>query len=391
MNINNKNIIRFILILGASISCSYSEDLDKSLMQNIREASAINTNSKAFFDTTPQTKPVSYVYSPGILGTEILMGRYCPHFIAQTGERIVWRSGGHIIGQPHSAVTFPEINLLKKLHTKNPVKAIYCELRRDIDPIVQRYFEDTFDFSVEENPLSPETIVRWNFNLDKANLAQDDDIEALHKVYKQHIQKYPKTDIVMFGDSRGAATTFSFIAKYKPQEVKAAILEGIFDSVVHCIKHFIYTGKDSLTEHGMHDLLSAFLGNYKKDGPSPLKFAQTITDDIPLLLVTSIKDGLVPPQGTMSLYNRLKERGFKKVHLLVLKKSIHPCYMISYDEDRTLYETVVHAFYKHYGLPYNAEKATAGQAEFEKTQPNIAHINTEYGLPLCSECYCNIK
>ena len=120
-------------------------------------------------------------------------------------------------------------------------------------------------------------------------------------------------------------------------------------------------------------------------------FAETITDDIPLLFVTSLKDGLVPPQGTMSLYNLLKARGFKKIHLLVLKKSIHPCYMISHDDDRTLYETVVHAFYKHYGLPHNAAKAAQGQAEFEKTQPEIAQINTEHGLPLCSECYCNIK
>ena len=51
-----------------------------------------------------------------------MMGRYCPQFTASTGEKVTWRPGGHTIGQPHSAVIFPETNLRKPGYfTLNPI------------------------------------------------------------------------------------------------------------------------------------------------------------------------------------------------------------------------------------------------------------------------------
>jgi hypothetical protein len=391
MKATNKTLIVIIVSLYTSISFSHDVGTPAWLRQDLQGSKQLEAQCKTFFDTNPTIQPASYVYSPGILGTEILMGRYCPYFVAQTGERITWRSGGHIIGQPHSAVTFPEINLNENESTWNPVKIVFNRVRQQVVPIVQQYFQKTYDFSVENNPNSSETIVRYRFNFSQGNLAQTDDINALTNVYQEHVKKYPSTNVILFGDSRGAATTFNFIAQHKPSGVKAAILEGIFDTVPHCIKHLISTDKNETTEQFMHILLCSLLGSYDKNGPTPRLFAEEITDDIPLLFVTSLKDGLVPPQGTMSLYNRLKERGFKKVHLLVLKKSIHPCYMISDEDDKKTYGTVVHAFYKHYGLPHNASKAAEGQTAFAQTQPAIALIEQSYKLPVCTACYCNGK
>jgi hypothetical protein len=74
-----------------------------------------------FFDNNINHN-ILYIYAPGMMATENMMGRYCPEFTAQTGEKIMWNNGGHVIGQPHSAVVFPEINLRRsKSFSLNPI------------------------------------------------------------------------------------------------------------------------------------------------------------------------------------------------------------------------------------------------------------------------------
>jgi hypothetical protein len=358
-----------------------------SLLFSFLWCASTSTQPNDFFNSTPTKGHTSYIYAPGLLGSELMMGRYCPQFTAITGEKITWKSGGHVIGQPHTAVLFPEINLKKPGgFTLNPITAIMDGIRQDLFPVIQRFFQERVNFVVEDNPQSSKSVANYSFNFGKANIGQRHDIKTLHKHYRKHIKQYPGTNIVLYGDSRGAATIFNFIAKHKPAQVKAAILEGIFDDVSHCVKHFIYSDKNPAAEERLHNLLSFVMGSYKKTGPSPRQFAETITDDIPLLLITSLKDGLVAPQCTLSLYNRLKKRGHKKVHLLVLQNSLHPCYMIDDADDRTTYETVVHTFYKRYGLPHNSTKAAAGQKAFLATQPGVLDMQKTYGLAPCTTC-----
>src|SRR5438045_2464905 len=66
-----------------------------------------------FFDVRPTRQHISYLYAPGIMATEMTMGRYCPQFTAVTGEKFTCRHAAYTIGYPHSAVVFPEIDLRK--------------------------------------------------------------------------------------------------------------------------------------------------------------------------------------------------------------------------------------------------------------------------------------
>lgn|GEM_PF-1300170 len=376
--------IRHILIMA--LLCCVATFFGYSILKNITiQEKGLSTQN--FFNAKPTDNHASYIYAPGMMGTEILMGRYCPNYVASTGEKISWKSGGHVIGHPHTGVIFAEIDLRKPNDfTLNPLRAIINNLRCDLMPFIQRMFQDVWDFTVEDNPHSDKSVVNYSFDFSRANLGQRKDIQALCKTYKEHIKKYPQTDVVLFGDSRGAATIFNFLACHKPKQVKAAVLDGIFDSVPHCIKHFIYNNKEKRTEQRLHDIVNFVMGSYSKNGPFPRDYAEKITDDVPLLFVVSLKDGLVSPQCTMYLYSRLKERGFKKIHLLVLKKSLHPCYMIGDPEDRKNYEAVVHAFYKHYGLPHNAPKAAEGHQAFLATQPSIEELRQTYQLSTCELC-----
>jgi hypothetical protein len=340
-----------------------------------------------FWDTMPRNK-ASYIYAPGLKGSEIIMGRYCPEYTAFTGEKISWKSGGHVIGQPHTCVVFSDVNLRKPTcFTTNPFTAFMNGVRRDLlFPLAQRFFGEKYGITVIDNPNSKLTVANYIPKFAASSVGQKKDIKALHKYYKKHIKNNPDTDIVLYGDSRGAATIFNFISLHKPEQVKAAVLEGIFDTIPHCIKHFLYDDKLPQAEARLHQLLSLSLGQYRRSGINPRKCAEFITDDIPLLFVISLKDGIIPPQSTIGLYKRLKERGHKNIYLLVLKKSLHPMYMIDDPEDQKVYESVVHAFYKKYNLPHNEAKAATGHSMFLATQPTIQQLATLYPLPLCDLC-----
>lgn len=350
--------------------------------------SLVNTPSQQS-DTSFNTYPngyVSYLYAPGMMATELAMGRYCPEFTAVTGEKFKFKLGGNVIGQPHSAVQFPEIDFKKpSCFTWNPIKAYFNRIRNDLYPLFARLFKEKYKFEVEENSDSSLSVINYSVNFGQANAGQTKDIHAVNQTYQDHLSKYPGMDIVLFGDSRGATTMFNFIAEYKPSGVKAAILESPYDDMRHYIKHLFYSDKGEAAENRLLSLFGFLAGSYDKNGPTAREYAQIITDDIPLLFVISLQDGLVNPQCTMYLYGQLKERGHQNIHLLVLKKSGHPSYMLDNKEDKDTYESVVHAFYKHYGLPHNETLALKGQTLFQATQPSVQALHS-YDLPQCHYC-----
>ncbi len=354
----------------------------------VHDAYSKATKQQPLFWNGASDVPVSYFYAPAVFGSEIIMGRYCPRFTARTGEIISFKSGGNVIGHPHTAVLFPEINTKKPTKfTLNPVTACMNSVRRVIFPIAEYYFSKKYEIAWEDNPLSSSTVANYFPQPWSTNLAQKKDIQALKRHFEKHVNKhYPNTNVVLYGDSRGAATIFNFIALHNPAHVKAAVLEGIFDCIPHVIKHFLYDDKNPFIEKQLYTLFSMLVRKYRHDGTTPRKCAEIITDDIPLLFVISLKDGLISAQNTFWLYKRLKQRGFENIHLLVLKNSAHPAYMMDDPRDRHVYETTVHAFYRHYGLPHNAEKAAQGRASFAASQPTIEELSERYVLKQCEMC-----
>jgi hypothetical protein len=331
---------------------------------------------------------VSYLYAPGLMATEMAMGRYCPEFTAITGEKFTFKKGGHVIGQPHRAVIFPEIDLRKPTYfTFNPITWYINKIRDDLFPLFFRIFRDTYKFEVEENPNSPLSVINYTFNFGQANGGQKEDIKAIHTTYHDLLKQNPDVQIVVYGDSRGSAALFNFLAQHNPSNVKAAVLESVYDDMDHYIKHLFYTDKDEKTENRLHNIYSLLVGKFKRKGMSARKSAEIITDDTPKLLVGSLRDSLVAPQCVIYLYKRLIERGHKQVHLLMLKSSSHPGYMLDNQEDKEVYEAVVHAFYKHYNLPHNKQKAMLGKGLFAATQPSLEEIDSLYNLEQCAYCW----
>jgi predicted alpha/beta hydrolase family esterase len=206
---------------------------------------------------------------------------------------------------------------------------------------------ETFNFKDYLNPRS-------------SCLGQHSDMEVLKSVTLNF------NKVILVGVSRGAATIVNYLGSQNPEHVMAAVLESPFDSVQTIAQ---YTASLSNSFVFNPDIYT----NFDPNGIQPIKVAHHIALNIPVLLICSRKDTLIPASSTIVLYKKMILAGHKKVHILILDKGRHA--NILWDEQGSIYRDVVHAFYKKYGLPYNEEFAKAGAHHFAHTTPNLEEVD----------------
>jgi pimeloyl-ACP methyl ester carboxylesterase len=201
-------------------------------------------------------------------------------------------------------------------------------------------------------------VLPHGYNAQEVNLGQTQDVATL----KQEFEKI-KNDgngIIAFGVSRGAATLVNFLGANHCPEIKAVILESPFDNVRSIIGFKYYIS-------ALHAFVSMVFPKYNPYGMQPITSAPTIRTDLPILIVCSKKDSLVPCSSSVSLYHALKKTGNNNVYLLKVTKGSHA--NILWGPQGENYRNVVHAFYKKYGLPYNEKFAALGLSELAMCQP----------------------
>jgi pimeloyl-ACP methyl ester carboxylesterase len=220
----------------------------------------------------------------------------------------------------------------------------------------------TFNFPDAEFKGVGKKRIKLPLDNNKVTLAQEGDIQALNAIYKQVRQETPDSPIVLVGMSRGAATIVTFAATEQPQSIKALILEAPFDSLEQIIAqlkkkyaHASQATKDAVAR-------AWHFPNYKKNGIKPITVIDKIDKNIPVLLIHSQQDTLIPVSSSRILYNRLKATGHTHVYLLELPYGEHAQYQLG--KSAASYTQVVHAFYKKYGIPYDPELARKGQKLF---------------------------
>jgi len=187
-------------------------------------------------------------------------------------------------------------------------------------------------------------------------LGQDADTASLHKA----CQPLAKADLL--GVSRGAATIVTYLAKYQPQNVELVIAESPFDSVEGIVDDRTY-GSGSL-----HHALPLIFRNYNPNGAQPITNVERIDPEIPMLLICSEQDAVVPASSTKRLYYALRKANKPKVFLLETQYGDHA--NIIQGQDGTMVRNVVHAFYQTHGKPHNPAWAAEGQARFASCQPS---------------------
>ena len=240
-------------------------------------------------------------------------------------------------------------------------------------------------------PDNGEMYTAYAFDKDKVSLGQDDDIAALSKALAD-IES--RTSIIGFGVSKGAATWINTAAKDQPSNLKALVLESPFADANELI-YEIGISKSYLLGYvpfgrNVAKLLSNTMlyKKYNPDGPQPIVSIRDIPN-IPILFIHSKQDGLIHINHSRKLYRKLIKEGRTNVYLVETKYGRHANLLGNVfpvdDELLESYLKPLHAFYKHFELPYDQELAS--NVDLSKYQPSLEEITEKINADEQSETF----
>jgi Prolyl oligopeptidase family len=202
-----------------------------------------------------------------------------------------------------------------------------------------------------------------------ASLAQKADIDQLNSVYLEHKNELDR--FILYGISRGGSTILAFLGRENPNSIAAAVVESLYASIDDIVEHKIKALRlQYLISKNMGlKLVAKVFKKYRPHGSKPVDWLPDVDPSVPILIVCSTSDLLVPWTSSYSIYCALRATGHDKVHILILHRGMHGFLIQGADGDK--YQRVVHAFYKKYDLPYDPEIAALGEADFANCQPSI--------------------
>jgi dienelactone hydrolase len=304
-----------------------------------------DSQQASFVWSKPET---ATLFAPGIFAPAGQVEKYLPYVFDKKAKTWIPSAHGNKIinGDFCYSCSFAEIWPAKSLLPlqENFLRRIAGSL---IDTII-KYRDRQFAAELQRELRAQK---QYTISLSQLNFGQEPDVEILSGTYDDLVAdpEMPE-NVVLYGFSRGAATTFNFMATRYEQKsvkrVKAIILEACYDSLI------------SVLPFGVPTLLEYFLPTYHCHGLEPARravFDQFVTIckhyQIPVLFITSKADKIVPYRIVIQLYDRVKKAGVD-AHLLVLSKASHAGYLFDNKKDRARFHHAVHTFYGDCGLSY---------------------------------------
>jgi hypothetical protein len=364
----------------------------------------ISTCLGQWIDQSEGKNKYVYNFAAGVFSSEAVAAKYCPSFMASTGEIVSSPAGINIMQHPRTC-NFAEINLSHdRLFEGAIFLSRFAESAVDLSlahvafkflPINTDYVENglwlgyagyvfwrplwlqitqgalkKYQIAVTGNPhRQNQSVQGHSVDLFKLNLGQQDDVNIFKNSILKSIKENEKSVIVSC--SRGGATAFETFVQLdvegQSDKIAAVICEGIFDSIPNLMKN-----ASAFQKIKMAALMYIPITKFKRDGISPIDMVEKLrTKDKPIALVTSLKDVEVPAANVVNLYRKLVESGQQNVHILILKDSDHPAYPVQ--QEKAVYEGFIHNFYLNYQLPYIASHADSvkGKSAFIKSRPEI--------------------
>jgi hypothetical protein len=181
----------------------------------------------------------------------------------------------------------------------------------------------------------------------RVSIGQATDTNEHYEKYQLWSKETPNSSCILWGVSRGAATTFCSMAKHQYQDVKLVILEGCFGKMEKVFTSLLSHYPAKLVHRLVPLYYKAFDHTSKQE---PLDLVDQFPPNIPVVFITSKKDEVVPCENTIELAHALAARGKNDVYLYVLESSYHSEYSIKTEKYK--YFDFIHAIYRHYNLDY---------------------------------------
>lgn len=221
----------------------------------------------------------------------------------------------------------------------------------------------------------------FNFNdaqglhpISNSCLAQDADINRL----EQEVNKFPNHNKLLMGVSRGAATIFNYGGSCEmPSTVKGLIMESPFDHTRSVINQVL---GNWFWIPGVTNMFDYFIArqvykNYQPSGIQPIYAAHTIPLHLPILIICSKQDTLIPAASSIRLYKELLTTNHTHCYLLVTAHGSHANIIGS--ESRDLYINVVNAFYRNYVTNTATQEEEIYLAQFK---PGLLTLDLLYNV-----------
>jgi len=204
-----------------------------------------------------------------------------------------------------------------KNQSHKPIHAVFAHGFWDYPDQVKNY-KDFFSFLLRAFSF-PEVKSGW-INPLKTNMAQEGDIQELES------QCVGLQKVILVGLSRGGSTIFTYLGTREHNHVKAAVIESPFDTLEAVVDSLICKRAclgwvPGLARFAKFCLPSLFRG-YRRNGVKPIDVVHNIRADLPILIICSLQDTLVPASSSIKLYKRLRETGHNHTYLLLLEHGI---------------------------------------------------------------------
>jgi len=213
-----------------------------------------------------------------------------------------------------------------------------------------------------------------HINRNAMYMGQEADLEAISAT----IAQVPTQEsMILYGCSRGAAALLTYLGKYNPSNIAALVLDA-------CPADLPATLHIKLASCGIHPtwantIFTTLFPQYDSSTAiTPFNAIALIQNkDLPILLIHSKKDHVVPYIHSLQLYQQLLDHGFTNVHLILVPHGRH-AYILQDEPVAPLYAQAVHSFYKKYNLPYDATIAQDTMQETMLTKEEIEQKTAAY-------------
>jgi len=238
----------------------------------------------------------------------------------------------------------------------------------------KKYTNDRYLFSCPfatfNYPDATDSIIRVNYK--ETSFGQSNEIKRLSSAYdkakKWAYNRWDDCNIILFGLSRGASNVGIFAGTHILEHVKAIVLESPYYTMGEVIANMLQKNSLGWVPLSYGESVAEFVfKKYSRHGKSPATTIENIPSDMPILIVCSKEDRLVPYRSSVNVYKKLLHSGHKNVYILILEHGQHA--KILSGQDGQKYQAVVHAFFKKYNLPYDPSSAVNGENTLLSCQP----------------------
>jgi len=276
------------------------------------------------------------MFSQGMWASRGQAAKYCRGGIEVNGARVTYSNANDII---HNPVVYPELPQVSYEWAWNPLHIVMQFMA----------YVKTWYYGSQNDTA-------YHIDLARVDVAGPNEVAhhreswlAINRVLDQETQRGHPKKLVLFGTSRGAATTFTSVAISTEQDrrhLSLVVLEAPFDSLEKVLEYQygVDVGGFFLTLVKQHT-------NFSETFESPARVAWRFPLTVPVIFVTSLADIVVHRNQTQRLIDILKTRKHPALHHLQLNHSDHSAMSLGQGPDQLTYVQYMADMYDRYVLP----------------------------------------